>query len=465
MKRQVLAAMGINEDCLNEAQNAIQAAGQAGRFKAEEPASLLRDLLENPLSFAHDPHFSALALKIADPPTPALPESKAQFRQWGQEIDAATVEQMRVACSVPVSVAGAIMPDGHLGYGVPIGGVLATEGAVIPYAVGVDIACRMKLSIFDLPAESVEQDEAKLSQALQKGTVFGVGGQHVEKQNHPVFDQDWNVTKITRTMKDRAWLQLGSSGSGNHFAEFGVLTLQAGEGQKALGLEPGRYLALLSHSGSRGAGAAVCKEYSAIARGRLDKRHYDRFKDLAWLYLDSQEGQEYWAAMNLMGDYAAANHAVLHQNVAKLVGAQVIAGVENHHNFAWKETHGGKEVIVHRKGATPAGKGVLGVIPGSMADPCYVVLGKGQVDSLESASHGAGRRMSRTAARAMFNWPEWRKILEERKVKLLSAGLDEVPGSYKNIRDVMAAQGDLVDVVAEFFPRIVKMSDDGTNED
>src|SRR5207244_13119293 len=124
----------------------------------------------------------------------------------------------------------------------------------------------------------------------------------------------------------------------------------------------------------------------------------------AWLDLNSQPGQEYWAAMNLMGKYASANHALIHQRIARAIGAKVIAGVENHHNFAWKETHGGKEVVVHRKGATPAGKDVLGVIPGSMASPGFVVRGKGVAESLESASHGAGRCMSRTAAKAQFRW-------------------------------------------------------------
>jgi tRNA-splicing ligase RtcB len=165
--------------------------------------------------------------------------------------------------------------------------------------------------------------------------------------------------------------------------------------------------------------------------------------------------------MNLMGKYAAANHAVIHQKVARALGAEVLAGVENHHNFAWKETHGGREVIVHRKGATPAGEGVLGVIPGSMATPGFVVRGKGNAVSLESASHGAGRVMSRTAAREKFRWNHIKPMLEERGVQLLSAGIDENPLVYKDIHGVMAAQSDLVDVVARFDPKIVKMADAG----
>jgi tRNA-splicing ligase RtcB len=182
--------------------------------------------------------------------------------------------------------------------------------------------------------------------------------------------------------------------------------------------------------------------------------------------MNSDAGQEYWAAMNLMGEYAAANHAVIHRQVAKLIGEKPIAGVENHHNFCWLEEIDGKPLYVHRKGATPAGEGVLGVIPGSMADPAYVVRGKGEVASLNSASHGAGRAMSRTQAKSKFNWNATQKNLAERGVEVISAGADEVPGVYKRIDDVMAAQTDLVEKVARFDPKIVRMcGDDSRAED
>jgi tRNA-splicing ligase RtcB len=153
---------------------------------------------------------------------------------------------------------------------------------------------------------------------------------------------------------------------------------------------------------------------------------------------------------------------VIHRLVAELVGGQVIAGVENHHNFAWKERHQGREVIVHRKGATPAGAGVLGVIPGTMADPAYVVRGLGNPRSLNSAAHGAGRCMSRRKANDMFRFQHVRKELEERGVHVLAAGSDEVPGVYKDIRRVMAAQQDLVEIVAQFDPKIVRMCGDSS---
>jgi len=198
-----------------------------------------------------------------------------------------------------------------------------------------------------------------------------------------------------------------------------------------------------------------------MARSRLPKK-YEDLAYLAWLSLDSEEGQEYWSAMNLMGEYAAANHEVIHKLVSKLLGARIIAGVENHHNFAWKEVHGGRELIVHRKGATPAGVGQLGVIPGSMASPAFVVRGKGNADSLNSASHGAGRRMSRKQAREKYNWKAVQKDLEKKGVRVLSAGADEVPGVYKDIEQVMREQADLVEIVARFDPKIVKMCDDGS---
>jgi tRNA-splicing ligase RtcB len=182
---------------------------------------------------------------------------------------------------------------------------------------------------------------------------------------------------------------------------------------------------------------------------------------LAWLDLDSDAGQEYWHAMELMGRYAAANHLLIHRAVAKLLGASVLLDIENHHNFAWKEKHFGQDVIVHRKGATPADKGVVGIIPGSMATPGYVVRGKGVPESMNSASHGAGRRMSRTATKNTYTWNDGRKFLAEHDVVLISAGLDEVPMGYKDIESVMAAQSDLVEIVARFDPKLVKMAPEG----
>ena len=380
-------------------------------------------------------------------------DEPAPYRQWGVDLDPAALEQMDNACRLPISERGAVMADAHRGYGLPIGGVLATEGAVIPYAVGVDIACRMKLSVFDLPVEDIEEKSDFLANVLEYETAFGVGAEFDKPRDHPVMDEDWSVSPVTRKLKEKARRQLGSSGSGNHFAEFGILTLDEPE----LGLEPGEYLALLTHSGSRGVGAAVANHYSKLAK-KLHPELPKELNHLAWLDLDSEPGREYWAAMQLMGKYASANHAVMHHEITARLAAKVIAGVENHHNFAWKEVHDGKEVIVHRKGATPAAEGDLGVIPGSMTEPAFVVRGKGNEESLNSAAHGAGRVMSRTQARRSISWDEIEAELQEKKVRLLSADRDEAPGVYKNIEEVMEAQKDLVDIIARFDPRIVKMA-------
>jgi tRNA-splicing ligase RtcB len=214
----------------------------------------------------------------------------------------------------------------------------------------------------------------------------------------------------------------------------------------------------MSHSGSRGPGATVAGHFTRRAREQHPKLPPE-LSHLAWLDLDSDDGREYWHAMNLMGEFASASHWVIHERVRSALGATVLAGVENHHNFAWLEEHDGRELVVHRKGATPAGAGVLGVIPGSMATPAFVVRGKGSAASLQSASHGAGRVMSRTAAKQAFTWKDVRPVLEAANVTLLAAGIDENPGVYKNIFEVMAQQADLVEIVARFDPRIVRMAD------
>jgi tRNA-splicing ligase RtcB (3'-phosphate/5'-hydroxy nucleic acid ligase) len=419
----------------------------------------LKAIVANPALFTEDPIRKELAKAIVNAPPPPRAEP-VKYRQWGEGLEHEAVMQMEKACLLPVAVAGALMPDAHVGYGLPIGGVLATEIAVIPYAVGVDIACRMKMTVLDVPIRELERHPERLTRAIEAETRFGIGASFKNRRHHGVMDADWEVSPITKQNKDRAWSQLGTSGSGNHFVEFGFFTSHG----QIHGLEAGTYLALLSHSGSRGTGAAVCDHYSKLAFNQFPDLPSE-LKRLAWLSLDSEEGQEYWAAMELMGRYAAANHALIHKHVAANLGAEVLLDLENHHNFAWKERHviNGveKEVIVHRKGATPAGEGVLGIIPGSMASPGFVVSGKGHPESLNSASHGAGRVMSRTQASKTFEWKKVNAFLREKGVTLISAGLDEVPMVYKNIHEVMAAQKDLVTILGQFDPKLVKMAPHG----
>ncbi|MGB5929511.1 MAG: RtcB family protein, partial [Cyclobacteriaceae bacterium] len=246
-------------------------------------------------------------------------------------------------------------------------------------------------------------------------------------------------------------------GGGNHFVEFGVTEIK--DSHNELGLAAGRYLALLSHSGSRGLGASIANYYTKLAmqQSKLPKEA----RHLAWLDLDTEEGQAYWLAMNLAGDYASACHHQIHERMAVGLWADPVVRVENHHNFAWKEKdRHGNEIIVHRKGATPAGKGVLGIIPGSMTAPGFIVRGKGDISSLNSAAHGAGRVMSRTRAKQILNPQDVNEQLHGANVELIGAGLDEAPMAYKDIMKVMEAQKDLVDVVGVFQPRIVRMCGD-----
>src|SRR5216117_1306919 len=171
----------------------------------------------------------------------------APWRQWGEGLEPEAINQMGRACQLPVAVAGALMPDAHVGYGLPIGGVLATDNAVIPYAVGVDIACRMKLTVLDLPLRELDRKREQLIKAIEAETRFGVGASFMQRREHEVLDADWSVSPVTKQNKDRAWSQLGTSGSSNHFVEFGLFTAH----DKINNLEPGTYVALLSHSASR----------------------------------------------------------------------------------------------------------------------------------------------------------------------------------------------------------------------
>ncbi len=389
------------------------------------------------------------------------------YRTWGAEhIENGAFEQMQNSARLPITVAGALMPDAHQGYGLPIGGVLATDNAVIPYAVGVDIACRMMLTVY--PVDSAVLDDANekehLQTALLDNTVFGAGSEGIHSGNieHEVLDESrWTALPLLRSLRQTGIVQIGTSGTGNHFVEWCRLTVT--EANNLLNLATGSYLALMSHSGSRGVGYKIASYYSELAM-QLMPGLPEAVKHLAWLSLDSEAGQEYWHAMHLAGEFASANHHVIHQRVADAAGLKSIASVENHHNFAWRErilVDGvEREAIVHRKGATPAGKDVLGIIPGSMGDAGYVVAGKGNVESLNSASHGAGRQMSRNQAKKHITPDEQAAYLQKAGVTLIGGGLDESPQAYKRIEQVIAAQDDLVQVIGTLQPRVVRMAAD-----
>lgn len=389
-----------------------------------------------------------------------LRKTPVPWKQWGNiDVDDSAIEQMENACRLPIAVRGALMPDAHTGYGLPIGGVLAVKNAIIPYAVGVDIACRMRLSILDIPPSSLTQKREALIAALEEETRFGVGArfQPSERRNHPVMDDDWDVSPITKANRDLAWAQLGTSGGGNHFVEFGELHCERPVSMGGQEFDKGVYLALLSHSGSRGTGEKVADHYSKLAMS-LQPELPREVQHLAWFALNEGFGMEYWEAMQLMGRYSAASHEIIHDHIVTAIGATALASVENHHNFAWREKLDEEDLIIHRKGATPAAKGLEGIIPGSMGAPGFIVRGKGNPAALYSCSHGAGRLMSRSAAIRLFTENDIRHYLENRHIELLSGGLDEAPMAYKDIHTVMAAQTDLVDILARFDPKLVKMA-------
>jgi tRNA-splicing ligase RtcB len=431
------------------------------KFESEEVVmNLLKKILASPVEYANDTVLGLIAQQLMPKPAVegaeiSLNKTGIQFNVFGKDnIEEGAMNQMYQAAKLPVAVAGALMPDAHAGYGLPIGGVLATENSVIPYGVGVDIGCRMCLSVFDVDPKELTQKEAYFTRELQMATLFGGGRQFDQSTPHGVMDRkEFDENPLLKAMQGRAARQLGSSGSGNHFVEFGIVTIEAKDDQLSLG--PGNYLGLLSHSGSRGLGAGIANHYTKIAKQK--RRLPGEANNLAWLDLTEEEGIEYWIAMNLAGDYASACHHVIHEKIARQLARQPLARVENHHNFAWKESFEGREVVVHRKGATPAGKDVLGIIPGSMTAAGFIVKGRGEAASIASAAHGAGRKMSRTAAMKSISQTFLQDTLQAHGVKLIGGGLDEAPQAYKDIEEVMRSQHQLVDIVGKFTPRIVRM--------
>lgn len=424
---------------------------------------------EEPGKYLADPTFAALArecLRRAKAPhdetQDIVREQPANYTVWGESlIERQAVSQMENAMRLPVAKMGALMPDAHVGYGLPIGGVLAADDAVIPYAVGVDIGCRMRLSVYPVSPYMLGQRRTDFRNALLERTRFGMreGWEVRDRPDHPVLDDsDWEATRLLKSLKIKAQQQLGTSGSGNHFVEWGAFRLYADDEQ--LGLKAGEYLALLSHSGSRGVGFKIANTYTELA-GREHPLLDSSLRHLAWLSLSSEAGQEYWLSMELAGRFASANHAVIHHRVAAAMKLREAVAVENFHNFAWfEELPDGSRGVVHRKGATPAPAGVLGVIPGSMGDAGYVVRGRGSAVSLNSASHGAGRRMSRRAAFDSITKSARDEYLRERGVTLLGGNVDESPQAYKDVEMVIAAQSDLIDVLGKFTPRIVRMAEE-----
>lgn len=438
------------------------ALGQINRYRKKEKKEKIlaeaQEVLLHPEKFEGNAIWGKVAEGLLKPVAVQLQKlrnTRAPFSIFGEnEIDEQAKYQLYDALKLPIAVQGALMPDAHSGYGLPIGGVLATENAVIPYGVGVDIGCRMALSIFPMKVSYLKGKHLQWVNILQEHTKFGMYETHKIKHEHEIFERaEFSEIPLIKRLKMKAYNQLGTSGGGNHFVEFGIVNITDADNE--FGLEIGEYVGLLSHSGSRGLGANIAKHYTYLATRQcpLPKN----VQHLAWLDLATHDGQEYWRAMNLAGDYAQACHQNIHKRIAKALGIRAVATIENHHNFAWKEIVNGKECIVHRKGATPASKGELGIIPGSMTSQGFIVRGRGNPDSLQSASHGAGRKYSRRKCKEKFTQSDVKHQLKMNDVTLIGGGIDEAPMAYKNIKKVMANQQELVEVVGSFMPKIVRM--------
>jgi len=425
-----------------------------------EKLEILEDVLLNPKNYLEHESLFRIAeeligkIKTKHGNIYHLNEEEIPFATYGKKhITQDTIHQMCTAMQLPISVQGALMPDAHVGYGLPIGGVLATDNAVIPYGVGLDIGCRMSLSIYDIPADFIKRYNYQIKCALKEQTHFGIGKIEKHSLDHEILERvEFNEIEILKSLKGKAQNQLGSSGSGNHFVEFGMVELDE---DNSIGLKKGIYVGILAHSGSRGLGAAIAGHYTKIAKEVCMLP--SSAQHLAWLDLNTQAGQEYWLAMNLAGDYAKACHDVIHYRLSKALGIKSVVKIENHHNFAWKEMINGRELIVHRKGATPAAKGQFGIIPANMTDPGYIVSGKGDEESLNSASHGAGRLLSRKRAKDSITGSELKKLLSQKQVTLIGGGTEEAPGAYKNLDEVMKSQNNLVTIEGKFYPQIVRM--------
>jgi tRNA-splicing ligase RtcB len=379
------------------------------------------------------------------------PQPYVVYHDPGDPIEPHAIAQLELALRLPIAVRGALMPDAHPGYALPVGGVFATYNAVAPAMVGVDIGCRMHLTIFDTDPAEFTQQRPQLLTDLRETTLFGAGVSRKKPLDHDILDDPrWQLTSQLRGLHERAPYQLGTSGSGNHFAN-----LVIGERLTDTPELPAHFCGLLTHSGSRGIGYAIANNYIRLAT-QATQQIAKVPKMYEWLDLASEAGQEYWQAMELAGDFARACHEVIHASFARRAKLRPLTVIENHHNFAWREG----DLIVHRKGATPAHTGELGVIPGSMASASYIVAGRGNPDALHSAAHGAGRRGARWQAREQISPREVRDQLARYDVLVEGLSVEEAPQAYKNIEQVMQIQiaAGLVQPLARLRPIAVIMA-------
>ncbi len=388
---------------------------------------------------------------------------------WG-DADEATIAQIKRCAADPEVAGAALMADNHKGYSMPIGGVIAYHDAVSPSGVGYDISCGVKGTLTDISADDIRRSMPKIMDEVARTVVFGIGRTSGQNVDHELFDDPaWREVPHIGRLKQLAREQLGTVGSGNHYVNI-------------LEDEQGR-IWVTAHFGSRGLGHKTASGFLNLAAGRLfDDRapgeHMDQPATL--IALSTDLGQAYWQAMELAGRYAYAGRDFVVQQVLDILGAQALDEVHNHHNYAWKERHGDEELVVVRKGATPAFPGQRGVVGGSMGDITVIVEGVDTPDAqaaLRSTVHGAGRLMSRTQAAGKQRWVREggkrllktvkegqisREMMMERVraagVELRGAGTDESPQVYRPLRDVLAAHADSARVLHTLRPLGVAMA-------
>jgi tRNA-splicing ligase RtcB (3'-phosphate/5'-hydroxy nucleic acid ligase) len=367
------------------------------------------------------------------------------IKLWASEIDSAAMQQSRNLANLPFGFRWvAVMPDAHTGYGMPIGGVFATDGMVIPNAVGVDIGCGM--AAVQITLKKINTTELQDILALIRTDVPVGFKHHPDPQPWSGFDHAPDLPIIQAELLS-ARHQLGTLGGGNHFIE-----IQQGDDG---------FIWLMIHSGSRNFGLKTATEYHRLAKRQCSQEKITLpDPDLAYLPVDSVPGRDYLTAMNYCLDFASANRALMVERcmdaITAVTGGTAAYRVNIHHNYAAIENHYGHEVLVHRKGATAAFKGQAGIIPGSMGAHSYITEGLGCEESFQSSSHGAGRRMGRNEATRKLDLER-----EQKKMKGIIHGLrskhdlDEAPGAYKDIDEVMSQQQDLVKIVTRLRPLAV----------
>jgi tRNA-splicing ligase RtcB len=365
--------------------------------------------------------------------------------------DEAMVKQLEVIANLPfVYHHVGLSADGHLGYGMPIGGIAAFDGVVVPYAVGKDVSCGVRFIRTNIIARGITRESVQeLIDYIKKVVPHGVGKYHKEPQDvsglHKFTGLIYTSVAI-KAIEDKLPYYLGTLGGGNHFIE--------------LQIDTNGYLCIMIHSGSRKLGGDICDHYHKLAQ-KINAKWYSSVpKELAFLPTDSAEGQAYIREMEFAMVFAKLNRKLMMQKacdvlVEKFGAIEFTDELDVNHNYARMENHFGKNVMVHRKGATSAREGELGLIPGDQGSASYIVKGKGNPDSFNSCSHGAGRAMSCTAAEETLDFDEEVAKLDAKGIAhsiTSKKKLAEAVSAYKNIEDVMANQTDLVDVEMELTP-------------